>query len=55
MYDVQYAFPATVSRCDMVYVDPKDLGYNPFWQKWVNSRTNKLKKDNMHRLYEKYW
>ena len=54
MYDLQYASPATVSRCDMVYIDPKDLGYNPFWQKWVNSRTNKLEKDNMHRLYEKY-
>lgn len=38
----------------MVYVDPKNLGYLPFWQKWVNTRTQKIEKDNLHRLYEKY-
>ncbi|KAI3386976.1 hypothetical protein SNEBB_002464 [Seison nebaliae] len=43
--DLQYASPATVSRCGMVFVDPKNLGYNPFWQKWLNqlSCTNELK------------
>ena len=20
----------------MVYVDPKDLGYQPYWEKWMN-------------------
>ncbi|KXS21993.1 hypothetical protein M427DRAFT_494431 [Gonapodya prolifera JEL478] len=36
--DLQYASPATVSRCGMVYVDPKNLGYLPYFQKWVNTR-----------------
>ena len=54
VFDLQYASPATVSRCGMVYVDPKNLGYLPFWQKWVNSRTAKVEKDNMQRLYDKY-
>lgn len=36
--DLQYASPATVSRCGMVFVDPKNLRYAPYWQKWVNNR-----------------
>ena len=54
VFDLQYASPATVSRCGMVYVDPKNLGYLPFWQKWVNTRTAKIEKDNFQRLYDKY-
>lgn len=38
--DLQYASPATVSRAGMVYVDPKNLGYQPFWDRWVNSRNH---------------
>ncbi|XP_064619187.1 dynein axonemal heavy chain 10-like isoform X2 [Lineus longissimus] len=52
--DLQYASPATVSRCGMVFVDPKNLGYDPFWQKWVNSRATKQERDEMARLYKKY-
>ena len=38
----------------MVYVDPKNLGYDPFWYKWLNTRQNKLEKDEFKRLYNKY-
>lgn len=35
VYDLSYASPATISRCGMVYVDPKNLGYSPYFEKWM--------------------
>ncbi|CAH1801914.1 unnamed protein product [Owenia fusiformis] len=52
--DLQYASPATVSRCGMVFVDPKNLGYTPFWQKWCNGRPSKQEQGDLMRLFEKY-
>lgn len=36
--NLAYASPATVSRAGMVFVDPKNLGYNPFWERWNKTR-----------------
>ncbi|XP_004753142.1 dynein axonemal heavy chain 10 isoform X1 [Mustela putorius furo] len=52
--DLQYASPATVSRCGMVYVDPKNLKYQPFWKKWVNEIQNKVELGHLESLFEKY-
>jgi dynein heavy chain len=52
--DLQYASPATVSRCGMVYLDPKNLGYKPHFQKWANSRSNKAEYDNIMSMFNKY-
>ncbi|XP_067660223.1 dynein axonemal heavy chain 10-like [Haliotis asinina] len=54
VFDLQYASPATISRCGMVYVDPKNLGFKPYWQKWVKTRPNKTERDELTRLYDKY-
>uniref|UniRef100_A0A8D2LCC4 Dynein axonemal heavy chain 10 n=1 Tax=Varanus komodoensis TaxID=61221 RepID=A0A8D2LCC4_VARKO len=51
--DLQYASPATVSRCGMVFVDPKNLRYRPYWQKWSNQRS-KQEKQLLDRLFDKY-
>ena len=52
--DLRYASPATVSRCGMVYVDPKNLGYEPYWTKWVSARINKQEQKELMKFYEKY-
>jgi len=38
-FDLQYASPATISRCGMVYVDPKNIGYRPFFERWIKTRS----------------
>ncbi|NXF29028.1 DYH10 protein, partial [Nyctibius bracteatus] len=52
--DLQYASPATVSRCGMVFVDPKNLKYEPYWQKWVQERGNQQERIELNRLFQKY-
>ena len=51
--DLQYASPATVSRCGMVYVDPKNLGFKPFWERWVNALPE-ADRPEFIRLFDKY-
>ena len=36
-FDLQYASPATISRCGMVWVDPQNLGYQPYYERWANA------------------
>jgi dynein heavy chain len=50
---LQYASPATVSRAGMVYVDPKNLGYQPYMDKWISSRL-KSEQTILRSLCEKY-
>ena len=62
-FDLQYASPATISRCGMVWVDPKNLGYLPYYERWVRTRfgnsvtipdEKQPLADQMIALYEKY-
>nr|XP_023024309.1 dynein heavy chain 10, axonemal [Leptinotarsa decemlineata] len=52
--DLQFASPATVSRAGMVYVDPKNLGYQPYWDRWVKGRRNPLEREAFQELYVKF-
>lgn len=62
-FDLQYASPATISRCGMVWVDPQNLGYLPYFERWLRTRygnsvvIEESKIDNagyMQSLYNKY-
>ena len=44
VFDLQYASPATISRCGMVYVDPKNLGYEPYFYYW-KAKWSKIAKE----------
>jgi dynein heavy chain len=57
VFDLQYASPATISRCGMVYVDSKNLGYAPFYERWNKAKTVKYGEqigENFRDLYSKY-
>jgi len=51
--DLQYASPATVSRAGMVFVDPKNLRYRPYWERWLVDRTDKLEQEFLPQLFDK--
>lgn len=51
---MQYASPATVSRAGMVFVDPKNLGYDPFWYRWLKSRPHPGEQEFFDKLYQQY-
>jgi dynein heavy chain len=52
--DLQHASPATVSRAGMVYVDPKNLGYKPYWDRWLKSRSGDDEKAQLEELFIQY-
>jgi dynein heavy chain, axonemal len=57
VYDLQYASPATISRCGMVYVDPKNLGYYPYYERWCkfkNETYSEIMYESLKELYQKY-
>lgn len=57
VYDLQYASPATISRCGMVFVDDKNLGYDPYWEKWLKLKTKdygEIIGENFKEAYQKY-
>ncbi len=52
--DLQYASPATVSRCGMVFVDPKNLKFRPYWEKWANKMEKREEKECLKKMFDKY-
>lgn len=50
--NLAYASPATVSRTGMVFVDPKNLGYAPYWQRWASTRPER-EQEKLNEFYER--
>jgi hypothetical protein len=54
VFDLQYASPATISRCGMVYVDSCNLGYQPFVWTWLTARADEEEREMLRGLFDKY-
>ncbi|GAB1599188.1 dynein beta chain, ciliary [Argonauta hians] len=48
------ATPATVSRAGILYINPQDLGWNPYVQSWIDRREIQSEKANLTILFDKY-
>eukprot|EP00392_Amoebophrya_sp_AT5.2_P015196 g15395.t1 len=57
VYDLQYASPATVSRCGMVYVDDRNLGCGPYYDRWVRLKCGKHEpmREQLLELFDKFY
>lgn len=52
--NLRSATPATVSRAGILYVNPADLGWNPYVASWIDTRDNATEKATLLVLFEKY-
>lgn len=52
--NLRTATPATVSRAGILYINPADLGWNPYVTSWIDTRTMQSEKANLMILFDKY-
>ncbi|BET02170.1 Dynein, axonemal heavy chain [Nesidiocoris tenuis] len=52
--NLRTATPATVSRAGILYINPTDLGWNPYVQSWLDTRSNENEKVQLMIFFEKY-
>lgn len=52
--NLKTATPATVSRAGILYINPQDLGWNPYVTSWIDTRTMQSEKTNLVILFDKY-
>ncbi|XP_055696351.1 dynein axonemal heavy chain 10 [Lutzomyia longipalpis] len=51
---LKYASPATISRCAVIYIDPINLGFVPYWRKWLDEYENNGEKQQLIKLFDRY-
>lgn len=47
-------FPIQVSRAGILYINPQDLGWNPYVSSWIETRKIPTEKSNLVMLFDKY-
>lgn len=52
--NLKTATPATVSRAGILYINPQDLGWNPYVTSWIETRKIPSEKSNLVILFDKY-
>ncbi|KAJ8682461.1 hypothetical protein QAD02_018253 [Eretmocerus hayati] len=52
--NLRTATPATVSRAGILYINPQDLGWNPYVSSWIETRTMPSEKSSLVILFDKY-
>ncbi|RZF49077.1 hypothetical protein LSTR_LSTR008363 [Laodelphax striatellus] len=52
--NLRTATPATVSRAGILYINPQDLGWNPYVTSWIETREHTSEKSNLVVLFDKY-
>ena len=52
--NLRTATPATVSRAGILYINPGDLGWNPFVTSWIETREEQAEKNVLTILFDKF-
>lgn len=52
--NLRSATPATVSRAGILYINPTDLGWNPYVASWIDTRESSAEKAALVVMFEKY-
>ncbi|KAI5736150.1 hypothetical protein M8J76_000441 [Diaphorina citri] len=52
--NLRTATPATVSRAGILYINPQDLGWNPYVLSWTDTRESESEKNILMGLFDKY-
>ncbi|XP_022258448.1 dynein beta chain, ciliary-like, partial [Limulus polyphemus] len=52
--NLRTATPATVSRAGILFLNPGDLGWNPYVASWIDTREVQSEKANLMILFDKY-
>jgi dynein heavy chain len=51
---LKHATPATVSRAGILYINDTDVGYQPFVDSWLGSRTSDAERIHLPDLFDRY-